>query len=325
MTTRLGTSLPRLVSVAACAAIAISGCGTQHGVPSRIVRPSSSAAGLPPSPRQRAVADAARLIAAFPRPPGTVRTGLIASLTAPGIGPEATPDVVTATRWWRAPGRPQAVLAWVRAHMPAGFTMAVHGSGAYEPTPSVTLQSWTDVFALPVIPHVLTQRWLVVLAVPDGPGQTAIRADAQVTWLPTRPASERIPADARAVTVTPVFGLQPDRARERLDRAVTVTDPAAVARIAALIDSLPLFPRGMFSCPADFGAAMLLTFRTRPGGPVVAVLRAEYNGCGIATLTIRGHEMPALSDCTSSGQSLQQRVLAIAGISWPYSPGTPPG
>jgi len=78
------------------------------------------------SPRQRAVADAAHIIASFPRPPGAVRTGLIASLTAPEEE-QATPDIATVTQWWRAPGPPQAVLAWVRAHLPAGFTLGSYG------------------------------------------------------------------------------------------------------------------------------------------------------------------------------------------------------
>jgi hypothetical protein len=268
----------------------------------------------------------ARIIASFPRPPGAVRTGLIASLTGPGEGPAATPDVVTATRWWRAPGRPQAVLAWVRAHMPAGFTLGGTGSGAIMSGPAVSVpQSWIDQFQLPAVAGVLTERWLVVLVVPYRGDQTAIRVDAQVVWLPARPAAERIPPDARVLTVTPAFGLQADKSLERLDPAFTVTDPAKVAGIAAVIDGLTLFPPGAYSCPADFGAAMRLTFRASTDGPVLARLGAEYNGCGIVSISVRGRSMPALSDYTKSGQRLQQRVLAIAGVRWPYSPGTPPG
>jgi hypothetical protein len=271
------------------------------------------------------VADVARIIASFPRPPGAVRTGLIASLTVPGEGPAATPDIVTATQWWRAPGRPQAVLAWVRAHVPAGFTLGSYGSGSYDPSPSVALpESWTDEFQLTTVPEVLTERWLVVLVVPDG-DQTAIRVDAQVVWLPARPAAERIPADARVVTITPLFGYQADKKLERLDPVVTVTNPARVARIATVINGLALFPAGEFSCPADFGAEMMLTFTTGPAGPVVARATAEYGGCGVLSLSIGGRSMPALSDYTDSGQQVQQEVLTIAGVRWPYPLGSPPG
>jgi hypothetical protein len=205
------------------------------------------------------------------------------------------------------------VLAWVGAHLPPGFTPAVTGGGG---------GSWTDVFALPPVPGVLTQRWLVVLAVADG-GQTAIRADAQVVWLPARPAPERIPQDAAVVTVTPYFGLYPNPRVERLDRAFTVTDPAKVTRIAAVIDGLARFPDGTFSCPADFGGQMRLAFSTSPGGPVVARLTVPYGGCGSVSVRIRGRDMPALTEYPDSGPPLPQQVLTIAGVSWPVQPGTP--
>jgi hypothetical protein len=305
-------------------AIVLAGCGTQHADsagPHATATTTTTATAATGSPRQRAATDAAHIIASFPRPPGAVRTGLIASLTAPGEGPATTPDIATATQWWRAPGRPQAVLAWIRAHVAAGLTLGGSGSGSYEPGPTAApSQSWTDQFELPAVPGVLIQRWLVVVVVPDG-DQTAIRVDAQVIWLPARPAAERIPPDARVVTITPVFGLQPVKHLESLDPTITVTSPAKVAAVVAVIDGLTLFPPGTFSCPADFGAAMRLTFRTSPRGPVVARLSAEYAGCGVVSVSIDGRAMPALSDYTSSGQQLQQRVLAIAGVRWPYLPG----
>ena len=312
MTTRRGPfRLPRLLSAAACAALVLSGCGTQPFGP----QPGAArtpAASLAASPRERAVADAARIMASFPRPPEAVRTGLIASLTESGARP-ATPDLASVTRWWRVPGRPLAVLAWIRAHLPSGFTPAGTGTGS---------GSWTDMFALPAVPGVLTERELVVLATQDR-GQTAIRVDAQVVWLPARPAAERVPPDAAVVTVTPVFGLYHAPRVERLDRSFTVTDPAKVARIAAVVNGLTRFPDGAFSCPAEFGGQMRLTFATRPGGPVLARLTAEYGGCGSVSVRIGGRDMPALSEFPESGPPLQQQVLAIAGMSWPVQPGTP--
>ena len=112
--------LPRLLSAAACAAIVLAGCGTQPFGPHPGRAPSAG------SPRQRAVADAAGIIASFPRPPGAVRTGLIASLTQPGERP-ATPDLAAVTQWWRVPGRPPSVLAWIHARLPSGFTPADFG------------------------------------------------------------------------------------------------------------------------------------------------------------------------------------------------------
>jgi hypothetical protein len=169
-----------------------------------------------------------------------MRAGPIASLTQSGARP-VTPDLASVTRWWRVPGRPPEVLAWTRAHLPPGFTPAGTGTGS---------GSWTSVFALPAVSDVLTQRELVVLAVRSG-SQTAIRVDAQVVWLPARPVAERVPPAARVLALTPVFGFSKDPRAERLDRAFTVTDPATVARIAAVVNGLTRFPGGTFVEPGS--------------------------------------------------------------------------
>jgi hypothetical protein len=139
--------------------------------------------------------------------------------------------------------------------------------------------------------------------------------------LPACPVPGPIPSAARVVTVTPVFGLQPDVSREALDHAFTLTDPATVAKIAAVIDSLSPVPPGTYSCPSDNGAAMQLTFRTSPGGPVLASVTAGYQGCQFARVTIGGPTQSALDAYTGSELPIQQRVLAIAGVGWPYPPG----
>ena len=132
-------------------------------------------------------------------------------------------------------------------------------------------------------------------------------------------AAGTIPSGARVVTVTPVFGRDPNTSRHHLDHAFAITDPAKVARIAAVINGLAPFPVGVLSCAEDNGAAMLLTFRTSLGGPVVATVLATYTGCsGIARPD--APNMPFLEDQTSSGQQVQQLVLAIAGVRWPYTP-----
>jgi hypothetical protein len=275
------------------------------------------------SPRQRADADAARIIADFRRPPGAVRTGRIASLNNPAVAIGLT-DVATATRWWRVPGQPRSVLSWIGAHLPSGFTAAGSGSVTFQSSTGALVESRGDAFALSPVPGVLPQRQLVVTVMPYR-GQTALRTDAQVSWLPARPAAERIPSGVRAVTVTPVFGLNQDPGRDRLDHAFTVTDPAKVARIVALADALTVYPPGTRSCPASFGGAMRLTFLDHPGGQVLARFTAQYGGCGIVSVSIGGKTEPPLSTYTTSGPLVQDRVLAIAGVRWPHQPGAPAG
>ena len=125
------------------------------------------------------------------------------------------------------------------------------------------------------------------------------------------------------MAVTPVFGLNRNTSLDRLDRAFTVTDPARVARIVALANGLPSFPPGAFSCPADFGGEMRLAFLARPGGPVLALLTADFAGCQGVSVTIGGRNVPALGGPGS--EPFPEEVLAVAGVSWPHQPGAPPG
>jgi len=153
-----------------------------------------------------------------------------------------------------------------------------------------------------------------------------------VAWLAGGPAASTspsgavtrtIPSDARALTVTPVFGRDPNIRWHHLDHAFTITDPAKVARIAAIINGLAKFPAGAYTCGGDNGAAMRLTFKTSLGGPAVATVLAKYGGCeGIATPA--DPTFPFLVGYTSSGQDVQQLVLAIAGVRWLYRPDAMP-
>jgi hypothetical protein len=224
------------------------------------------------------------------------------------------------------------VLAWVAAHVPAGFKPGDQGSQGYGPVraPRSAKQSppqtarrpyeWFEVFALPPVPNVLTQRWLLVEVVRGAGGQTAIRADSQVVWLPTKPPAERIPPDATVLTVTarPDVGPVAARAR-RADLPATVTDPARVAKVAALIDGLRVFPPRTYACPADSGGGIRLEFRAGPNGPVLALVTIDPSGCQQVSVVIDGRDEPVLWGVAS----LSSDVLTIAGVHWPYPPGHP--
>ena len=126
----------------------------------------------------------------------------------------------------------------------------------------------------------------------DG-AKTAVRVDAQVTWQPARPAREQVPAAAKAVTISMDLGL--NQAGQQPPKTVTITDPAKVGELKALINGLPLTPPGRFNCPAGFGGNLVLTFRAHPGGPALAVATAVLSGCGEADLTIGGKSQPTLA------------------------------
>jgi len=286
----------------------LAGCASQAAGANSTASHAITTARITQSPKQLAEAEAVSILTDFRQPPGAVRSGPIAVqvLSAP---PEqsATPDGVLRTEWWRADGTPSAVLAWIREHQENKFTLG--GSGASNGPAADQMRF--DQFVLPPVPGVLPVRWLVVTVAQDEVAdRTAIRVDAEVSWEPPKPADERIPAAAKVVTITPIAGYQPLPAG---DRPVTVTDPAKVAKIAAAVDGLPLFPPGDFSCPTDFGRSMLLTFRATRSGPALAEVTSQAGGCGAVTVTIKGKTMPILWH----GPQLEQQVKGIAGISWP--------
>jgi hypothetical protein len=309
-----GRSAARGAALGAAAALALAGCAVAY--PS--VRPAAStgttvpatrASSRPvPGPEQRAEADAAAILGSFAVPSGATRVAaappvdkgaLKTAIQIPG-----TPDLVDKASWWLAPGTPRQVLAWEAKHVPQRYTS--------EGTASVTGPGgrgsiWSDMFSLPEVTGVLDSRELVVEVVQDG-AKTAIRVDAQVTWQPAVPAGEKVPAAVKAVTISMNLGL--NQRGKKPPKPVTVTGPAKVSELRALINSLPLSPPGMLSCPAAFGDDLRLTFRGRPDGPALAVATDLLSGCPMVDLTIGGKSEPALSGASGP------QILKIAGLSW---------
>lgn len=296
-------TMNRVIGVAAatgCAALAIGGCGTAHA-PSRAL--SSPAPSASASPQQRASADAASILASFVPPPGAVRL-----TTAPGAlrsqagAIRGASDIVRDTSYWRVNGSPQAVLTWVKNHLPGRFTAT--GGG----TVGGPAMLWNQTFALQPVAGVLPARGLEVGAVKAGGGQSALRVDAQVTWEPAKPSSERIPAAANVVTVSPASMLV---AGAKAPSPVTITNAATVRRIAALVDGLPLLPPGTVNCPADYGRSVQMTFSAGRGGPPLAVVTAAISGCQGVRVMVGGKAQPTLS-----GTGAARQVLSIAGLRW---------
>jgi hypothetical protein len=265
------------------------------------------------TPKQRADADAAAILASFAVPPGATKLS-----GAPSVGKgvlkqpfsvPGSPDLVDDAAWWQAPGQPQLVLGWEKAHLPPWFSDDGSGSGS-----DGDVFFWGDDFSLPAITGVLDSRALEVTAVAAGDGKTDLRVDAQVTWIPARPASEVVPSAARAVTLSLLPNIN---VHTPLPGPVTITDPAKVRALAALIDGLPLFPPGAYNCPAAFGDALVLTFRARPVGtaPALAVATAELSGCEGIDFTVGATQEPALGG-PDDGRPVAAQALKIAGLPW---------
>jgi hypothetical protein len=285
--------------LAACAAMAVAGCAATHTTTGPVTAASRTA--VSPTPRQRAVAAAAAILTAFVVPPGAERLQQAPDVLKAPISTLVSTTLVDDVSFWRAPGQPQAVLAWEQAHLPRRFTPEDADFGP---------PSWDRTFSLSPIPGVLNARDLVVEVTGVGNGQTAIRVDAQVSWQPPRPASERVPSVTRVVTITQLPSLDPHARRP--PAPVTITDLAVVRRLAALVDSLQLSTIGpAASCPAPFGGGIRLTFLARAGGPPLAVAQGPA-ACGTVQLSAGGKQQPALQIT----ESFIPQVLKLAGLHW---------
>jgi len=274
--------------------MAVAGCAATHTTTGPVTAVSLT-------PREHAVADAAAILKAFAVPPGALRLRQAPDALKTPITILVSTTLVDKVSFWRAPGQPQAVLAWEQAHLSRRFTLGDEDFGP---------PSWDRMFSLSPVPGVLNTRELVVEVTGAGNGQTAIRVDAQVSWQPRRPASERVPSATHVITVTQLPGLGPHARRP--PAPVTITDPAVVRRLAALVDGLQLSTIGPgASCPASLGSGIRLTFLARAGGPPLAVAQGPA-ACGTVQFTADGTRQPALQIT----DSFIPRVLKLAGLRW---------
>jgi len=136
----------------------------------------------------------------------------------------------------------------------------------------------------------------------------ATAPDARRSSAAGRSAGEKVPAAAKAVTVSEDLGLNQGGAKP--PRPATITDRAKVRKLVALVDGLPLRPPGVRPCPADFGDSLTLTFRARPGAKPLAVATVQLSGCREVEFTIGGKAQPALGSASGPG------ILKIAGLPW---------
>lgn len=302
--------LPAVALTTACAALAAAGCAARPASPpaSAVAATGRAATGDqaagPPTPRQLAEAEVARLLAAFARPPGAARVAkppAVArqALASPAVS-MASATLVDHVAFWVAPGSPRAVLSWEAARLSGQFAPVASGETSAPP-------AWGEELSLAPT-AVLTARDLVVTVTSAGAGRTAIRVDGQVTWQPRRPAGELVPASARLVTLAEVPFGSPHPA---IPSPVTVSDPAAVRKIAALVNGLPLSTMGTAACPMMPGEELRLTFRARAGGRPLAVAEGPA-ACSTVQFSAGGRQQPALA----ISRSFIADVLAAARLRW---------
>jgi hypothetical protein len=248
-----------------------------------------------------AQADAASLLTELSLPEGATQSSIEPAeddslLAHPGVGPPATPNVVDDHAWWLLPGAPAEVLAYIRAHLPAGTTRALANRGLEGPN---VPHNESEAFAWPPITDVLAMRWLVVEVVELPDGSTGLRADAQVVWETPRPAPETIPQGSHLLRVSVHGSLKGEQPTQR---PLSVTSLKKINAIVALLNALPASQPGLRSCPIDRGIRVRLAFYARRGVAPLAVADVNPEGCGGVALTIGGTPQPELE----SGALLKQ-------------------
>ena len=274
--------------------------------------------------RELAATIAAAVQRAFTAPPGSRKlsrppAGTWRDVGVPGGVIPADGEVFVSS-WWKVPGQPQAVLKWLLAHEPRPWYGGGRGSfgpvgepGDAQPAgqrPAGVYQEWSDDFENFHEPAVIGAAKLIMEEIRNGTGQTYTRVDSLVTWIIPRPPAERVPASARFVTIA--AEPMPGTALPAGSPA-TVTNPAAVARIASLINGL--YRAGQVCAPPPPTPDRIkLTFSAAPGGPPLATAEADLRGCRQVRFSAPGtSSLPLLIEVNDR---LVPAILATAGLPW---------
>jgi hypothetical protein len=254
----------------------------------------------------RAVAHraAGKLLGELSAGPGAVRSGTAPGglLRQPGYL-EATPNEITAHAWFTTAASPQAVLAYVAAHLPPGAERSESGSEGG--SDGFMESNWP----LPALPGI-SQRVVSVSAAPMSDGRTAVRLDGVAVWLTPRPSWERIPSGVESVTFSGHANNLHTGKPEPRSEPVTVGGSRA-RRLAALVNRLEAGQPGRTACPAASGTLLDLTFHGA-GGRTLAKVAWQDEGCVFVGLRIGDRAGPGLADTTLGAhpQSVIGEMLA---------------
>ena len=223
------------------------------------------------------------------------------------------------------PGLPQQVLAWTARHVGRSHTDG--GLITSLPVPGRPETVWERDYALPPVPGVEDTRELTVEVADAGGGQTAIRVDAQVTWLPARHGQRDGPG--RRDRRHPEHDPRPGPEREAAAAAATVTSPEAVRRITAMVNALPVFPPGQRECGLGRGEvkpSCSRSWQPRRGGSSRPPTSARKAASRLSSPwarrrspATRGPGTPPGSPMLGvpyQGRALAGAILKTAGLKW---------
>lgn len=288
----------RTLAVAAASAIVVSGalpaCAAATDRPAARAQPASVAAVPSVHTREAATRLAADLLDRAVAPPGSkiVSTSPLPALDQVMSAP-STPNLASSSRFERVPMASAATVAFFAGTVLPGFALSGPGGSTFtDPTVEGVRTVYADMLS---IPDGVAGAGLLfqVVAVPGL--ASAVRIDAQVTWLPPKPAAAEVPgqdavAEVSRTPTIPTEGLGAPTAR----RSVLVTDPAGFRELADSANRLRTDLPGVRSCPADVGTRYGIAFSRSVGAEPDLVLTAGI--CGAVLASARGIELGVLSD-----------------------------
>ncbi len=268
------------VAVAVVATLGLAGCGASGPSP----------ASVPPSPASIAKADAVALLAAARLPAGAQPSS--ASVGA-GSEVDAT-SMVDLHRTFAVDTRPSG--RWLT---PRGALLAETG------TSNIGLSD--DTVSFPAT-AVLPTRWLVYSFWARAGGGWTLRVDAQVVWVPRKPAAARVAPGAAEVDVA-VVGV---------GRGVRVTSASTIATLTAIVNSLRSEPLGVSAhCPeATGGTTLSLSFRHAvTAAHAYAIVLLDGSGCEDGTVSQLDADGRTTSSVTGLGAAgLAARAASAVGL-----------
>jgi hypothetical protein len=274
---RSGRTLRRVsIALSVAAVLAVAATAT-YATTRHASHPKSAAVMASTDGPVSAQVEAASLLSQLPSLPGAevVSVAPDAALATAFSEPSST-NVVESTRWWTATSSLSDAQAFYRANAVPGTTLS--GTGIRMGSTTV----WNIVFGVDAVSTPLISAQLSISAVSTAKG-VAIRADAQVTYVPTRSAAETIPSSVAWASGTLYT--------EGVARSFAL-DATDAATLGAAMNRLSPDPQPDRHCAGSHGTDDQVTFVTS-GEPDIAVT-VYPTGCDVVYVTVSDVEQPPL-------------------------------
>jgi hypothetical protein len=180
----------RIVSAAAVAAVLVPGCATNRRIVEQQPTSNAPATISRPSPianKQKAQAEAGRLLRLVVVPPGSTNTtsGPSPLLSGPAMGTPATTSLIDDTAFWKVPIPMSASLAWFVKHPPGGLPQS--GSASTSSRGITTSAGYG--YDAPSTPAWNGASVEIDVAA-TGPKASVVRADGMTLWVDPVPVAD---------------------------------------------------------------------------------------------------------------------------------------